>query len=269
MGMQIDKSYHFILRGETMEIIEMPWELNNLGVSSIEFRFDGTEDIRQIDSSVYENQDYEYQVCRIPANCMDLAYFLQDNGFRYSETAFELSADLRKESLPGLYKNYLDMFDYHIADKDEILKVDEIIRRGVFDTDRIALDPFFDLEKSGRRFENWFAKELDAGSSKCYIVDAMSKDLGFFVLKENSNTEADSFLAALFDQKDKGMGFSVIYYPLVQARKEGKKKIKTRVSSNNLNSLKTHLEIGYKLKHINYLFIKHVETSVTCIESSN
>lgn len=248
-----------------MRIIDMPWEKNNLGVSSVEFQFDGTEDIREIDPSVYENEDYEYQICRIPANCMELAYFLQDKGFRYSETAFEVSADLRKETLPGLYKNYLDMFDYHIADKDEIMKVDEVIRCGIFDTDRIALDPFFDLKKSGRRFANWFAKEIDGGSSKCYIVNTSAENLGFFVLKEKSETEADSFLAALFDPKDTGLGFSVIYYPLVQARKEGKKRITTRVSSNNINSLKTHLEVGYKLKHMNYLFVKHIKTPVSGI----
>lgn len=244
-----------------MQIIDMPWEKKNLGVSSIEFRFDGSEDILKIDPTVYNNNKYDYQICRVPANSMSLVYFLQDKGFRYSETAFELTADLRKDTLPSIYKKYLTMLAYHEANEEELAFVYKTIRGGVFDTDRIALDTFFSPEKSGNRFANWCQQEIEIGSSKCYIVKTKLCSLGFFVLRGVTESVSDSFLAALFDRSDLGLGFPIIYYPMVQAREEGKRKITTRVSSNNIDSLKTHLEMGYKIKNLNYLFVKHLSKS--------
>lgn len=241
-----------------MEVIEMPWEENNLGVSSVEFRFDGTEKIEQIGAEIYDNNMYEYQICRVPSNCMEIAYFLQEKGFRYAETAFELSANLKEDELPNIYKKYLNMLSYHEADERELLRVEETIHEGIFNTDRIALDSFFSDEKSGKRFGNWYRQELASGNSKCYIVETSTSPLGFFVLKEKSETISDSLLVGLFDSKKRGFGFPVIYYPFVQARKEGKKKIIARVSSNNIVSLKMNLAVGYKLDKINYLFVKHL-----------
>ena len=240
-----------------MKILDMPWEKDNIGVNSVEFRFDGTEEISQIDCAISTNNFYDYQVCRIPANSMKLAYFLQEKGFKYSETAFELTADLREDKLPVVYKKYIDFFSYHEADSKELSLVDKTIREGIFDTDRIALDDYFGIDKSGNRFGNWCKQELERGSSKCYIVKTSTSPLGFFVLKHESESISDSFLAALFKKENMGLGFSVLYYPFIQARKERKKKIITRVSSNNIVSLKTHLEIGYKINKLNYLFIKH------------
>ena len=242
-----------------MKKIELIWEKENIGKKSVEFRFDGSECISEIDSDICDNLDYEYQICRIPASNMELVYFLQKHGFVFSETAFELSASLKKVVVSDVYKPYIEMMNYHKAGEEEIKIVEDTIRKGVFKTDRIALDPFFSLEKSGNRYGNWFVQEMKNKTTNCYIVEAEETPIGFFVLKEETNNISNSFLAALFNEQNIGMGFATIYFPLVQAKAEEKKRIVTHVSSNNIDSLKTHLEVGYKINGISYCFIKHLK----------
>ena len=46
-----------------------------------------------------------------------------------------------------------------------------------------------------------------------------------------------------------------VYY---EAKKKGFKKIVTGVSSNNIDSVKTHLFLGYSISNIEYIMVKHV-----------
>ena len=83
-----------------MEKIAQPWEKKNLGVNSVEFRFDGTEKIEEIGNDVLAETEFDYQLCRVPVGRMDIMYLLQENGFRFAETSFELSAGLKNLTLP-------------------------------------------------------------------------------------------------------------------------------------------------------------------------
>ena len=89
-----------------MEKIEQPWEKKNLGVHSVEFRFDGTESIEKIGREILGEINFDYQLCRVPVGRMDIVYLLQDHGFRFAETSFELSADLKNLALPKAYERY-------------------------------------------------------------------------------------------------------------------------------------------------------------------
>lgn len=54
------------------------------------------------------------------------------------------------------------------------------------------------------------------------------------------------------------MGFAVLYYPMLKAKMDGKRRMVTAVSSNNPSSVRLHLELGYKIKGMNYVLIKHI-----------
>ena len=134
----------------------------------------------------------------------------------------------------------------------------QCIKSGVFDTDKVSLDPKLGKEKAGNRFYNWCKKEIEGGTSKPYIVkDSKENSVGFFVLKDINSRVSDSLLAGLFNKDEVGLGYSVLYFPMVQAKKEGKRKIVTSVSSNNLPSVKTHMLLGYSIQHMSHVFIKH------------
>ena len=240
-----------------MQKIELPWEIKNLGVRSVEYRFDGSDNLSEIDREVFECKEIEYQVCRIKSSNMDLVYLLQKNGYMFSETAFSLIADLKDYSFPVVYKQLLDNISYCESNNNDLSIIIDSIKKGVFNTDRIALDPYFSLDLSANRYSNWLSSEINSGNAKCYTVKYADKCIGFFALKNLSSIKSDSFLAALFDNKNAGLGFSVLLCPILQAKKEGKHKISARVSSNNLSSLKQHLALGYRIKDIDYVLIRH------------
>lgn len=243
-----------------MEKIEQLWEKKNLGVHSVEFRFDGTESIEKIGREILGEINFDYQLCRVPVGRMDIVYLLQDHGFRFAETSFELSADLKNLALPKAYERYEEYICYRKIEDGEEEKVYEAIRQGIFDTDKVYLDPFFKKEQSGIRFANWCQQEIESGKSTCYIVENNGMEIGFFLLKEISNKVSDSLLAGLYDaKKSLGLGFSVLYYPMLKAKEDGKKRIIAAVSSNNPASLRMHLELGYKVKNMSYVLVKHIK----------
>lgn len=133
-----------------MEKIEQPWEKKNLGVHSVEFRFDGTESIEKIGREILGEINFDYQLCRVPVGRMDIVYLLQDHGFRFAETSFELSADLKNLALPKAYERYEEYICYRKIEDGEEEKVYEAIRQGIFDTDKVYLDPF--LKKNNQAF---------------------------------------------------------------------------------------------------------------------
>lgn len=242
-----------------MELIEQVWEKKNLDVNSAEFRFDGKDDISAIKDDILSNTVYDYQICRVPVGRMDIVYLLQKNGFFFSEMSIELSADLEKLKLPSVYARFIESMDYHSASEAEMKYIENAIRSGVFDTDKISLDPYFGKERAGIRFANWNRQEIESGRAKAYVVTMEGEAIGFFVDKMLSDKADYSLLAALYD-KDKysGVGFSVLYFPMLQSKLEGKRRITTGVSSNNPDSVRMHLELGYKIKEMNYVLIKHI-----------
>lgn len=243
-----------------MRIIEQPWEKNNLGVVSAEFCFALSDKLDELKKAKVDScQKYDYQSARIPAGRMDIAYWLEENGFRFAEASIEIEAGLELLKIPEVFKKLEGSMDEHPADHNETEAVYEKIRMGIFNTDKIALDPRFGIRQSGLRFANWCRQEVEAGNAKVYIVEYSGMPIGFYVLKEENRTTAYSLLAGLFDQKKyMGLGYSVLYYPMARAKKEGKKKIITKVSSNNPASLKMHLYIGYMIKRMNYIYVKHI-----------
>ena len=83
-------------------------------------------------------------------------------------------------------------------------------------------------------------------------------------MKKSSERLGDSFLAGLFDKdKNSGFGFSVLYYPMVEAKRMGLKKMITGVSANNPDSVKMHLALGYQIKTMDYTLVKHIEEGNT------
>jgi len=241
-----------------MQIIDMPWEIKNLGKRSVSMVIDSSDDLNLIKENIEAISDYEYQVIKAPIERMDVAYILQENGFVFAETAFDLSLKLKNLKCPDTYTRYIDYTSYSEASSEEVQLVDSEIRKGIFNTDKVALDPLMSTELSGQRFANWFTTEVESGKSKCYLVNLEDKPIGFFGVKDVNEKKADSFLAGLFDNDDgRGFGISTIYYPLLVAKESGKKTMTARVSSNNPNSLKVHLELGYKIDKMHYVYVKH------------
>ena len=243
-----------------MWIKETPWERRNLGVeSSVEYYFELSDNAAALDPTMMHDEKNAYQVAHIPVGRTDIVNELIKHGFSFSETKFQLTADLRHNTLSDRFSRYIDSFNYHLADAEETELIYEKIREGIFSLDKIALDPHFDAHISGNRYVLWTNDVLEAGNSWLYIVKEENEAIGFFVLTRMNESIGESFLAGLFDKaRTSGIGFSVLYFPMAEVKKLGMKKLLTGISSNNPDSLKVHLALGYQLKSMEYVLVKHI-----------
>lgn len=238
---------------------ETPWESRNLGVdSSVEFYFETSDSSDELNDDVLHNH-YSYQVAHIPVGNVAIVNKLLQHGFMFAETKIELTAELKTLELPHVFKRFSMGLSYHQATEEEVEKINAAMIRGVFSTDKVALDPYFDANIAGQRYIYWTSDIVKNGEGFYYIVSQDNAPIGFFVLKKESDCFGDSFLAGLFN-KDKysGLGFSVLYFPMLEAKRMGLKKMITGVSSNNPDSVKMHLALGYRIKNMDYTLVKHV-----------
>lgn len=243
-----------------MKILKQDWEKRNLGIDSYELRFDSTDNESAVTAALNECPPCDYILVRVPDNKMEIAYKLQDLGFKFAETNFELSCNLKKVQLPLVFKKYYEHITESISAPAEIEQIYDCIKSGVFDTDKIALDPKFGLKKSGNRFYMWCKDEIEKKTSTPYTIYLDKKPLGFYILKKVTDKTYNSLFAGLFDKSSAvGFGFSVLYNPLIEAKRQGATNMTTSVSSNNTASLKMHLALGYEIKSLNYVFIKHTK----------
>lgn len=243
-----------------MKIQETPWEKRNLGVTSVNFVIEKKDKCEDIDETILYNEDYEYQTVKLPVNKMDIHNKLNAAGFLFIEGKFELVCNLKEIVLPEELGDIFKEIQYYRVDNCE--DIDFILNKiseGVFDTDKIAIDPYFGLDKSAHRYRCWTEDELEKGNAFAYHVTYNDDIIGFFILKRINDKVVDSMLAGLYDrEKYSGLGLALMYYHMLEAKKLGFKKIVTEVSTNNMDSLKSHLPFGYKIKDMYYVMCKHI-----------
>jgi hypothetical protein len=243
-----------------MDVVCQTWEKRNLGIDSYELRYSerDPDSANGLGSLLTAYQDADMLMARVPANKMKIVYSLQDAGFLFAEANFSLIKDLRNEALPPYYDRYTDRFTDHPADKGEVTQILDAVQKGMFDTDKFALSPYFSPEMSANRYRLWIEDEILNAKSHAYVVTLSDRNIGFYLLKKESDRKFNSMFAGLFDRdKAAGFGFSCLYLPIRKAKEGGGTSIETGVSSNNLSSVRTHLSLGYEISGISYILLKH------------
>jgi GNAT superfamily N-acetyltransferase len=239
-----------------MIVKETPWDDRNLGLATREISVaesDADADVLSALEFVSALND-SYSVIKIPPKKTSLIHSLEKQGFRF----LEAQADIHKNLKDGFLPPYLSK----IADAGSSVRIEtpedceKLLSRinGVFDSDRICLDPFFGEKISALRYKNWIRDCFGKKEYHLALVRAAGTDVGFFFLKENDEAAADSALAGLFPEfKQQGYGPLIISTHLNYARSLGKKKLVTRVSLNNTESLRMHLAFGYEIAQSHYV----------------
>jgi len=200
----------------------------------------------------------EYLVAKIPTNRVDLLLECHKKGYYLVETNFCLKKSLTTLELPARFLEYKNKINYRLASVEDVKKILHEVKTGLFFTDKIALDPKFGLQKSANRYQNWIYNEIKEQKSSAIITTIGCTDIGFAVIRNVDDEETNALFIALFaDEKMSGLGFATIYSSLCFAKQEGYKSIITGVSSNNIASLKTHLNMGYSIDKISYVLVKH------------
>lgn len=240
-----------------MEIIDAVWEERNLGVTCLELRMqtrDSISDIRDIYSNITEKQ---YMVVRIPSERFDLVQLFQQKGYQYAETAVTLEHHLKRASIPDRILRVYEKCTWERMNGEDLCQLSEEIYKNIFKTDRVYTDAAFTPYQAAQRYDFWI-KDLVSRGEVPYKVMYAGETIGFFLYQEIEKGIFDGLLAASYHAfEGSGMGCCIQYAGIQSAAGRGGHKYLGHVSAGNPAALKSVLSIGFQIKSVEYIFIKH------------
>lgn len=243
-----------------MQIINATWEKRNFNMDAFEITLT-KKDLKDFDNTLkkIEEQNFKnaYVVIKMPVGNLKALHKLEDLGYRFLETQFELVQHF--EPKLGDYKNLIENSDDEITveilpkDRDEWERIIQKITVGMFDTDRVSLDPFLGEEIACKRYQNWCRDLFKNPNSRLSVRKINGVEFGFALdIFDEKTGSIDGVLGGVFTEF-KGIGLGVTWLNDKNVSKTEKVANKMAVSSNNLNVFKIHQQCGrivYKEKYI-------------------
>lgn len=242
-----------------MKIVNAVWEKENLGLTCQELLIEKGDTVLSIENVISE-LSAEYQIAKVPVGNVNILWYLQEQGFKYIECNLSFKKRINKKSLlSDEVSNCMQGFSCSLVEPE---KCDFILKRIktdlIFDTDKIALDPFLGVESSANRYYVWSKNVLNSGA---YLYEIKKDDVstGFFIIKKISDNVYDSFLGGFFSGiKNTDAGMVPLAFTVQECYNHGAKIIKTGTSSNNPIAMKMHLALGFELQKITYILVRHL-----------
>lgn len=239
-----------------MKKIEAFWEKKNLSLNTLELEFDEKDSI-EIINTIKEFEEYDYIAAKVPKGKVDFIHKLETKKFHFMEAQIELINNLKqKNEMPNRLLQTSNNIHYvPVKEEIELEMILNKIDSNMFDTDRISLDSYLGKELAAARYINWIRNLFYREDSMLCKLIHEEREIGFFLFKKINEKIYSSVLVGLYTEfKNKGLGFSVVEQHILWAVENHVEQIVTRVSSNNLRSLKLHLNFGYEIKDIYYVF---------------
>lgn len=243
-----------------MKIIDATWEKRNLGIATQELIVEDNDCIEDFKANIHSIAT-PYTVLKIPSNKVDFTWYAEDNHFRFIESQLDIACNLKRvlpeaEKLLTRNKNFIvesnntdEMFDL-VASK---------IKQGIFYTDRIALDPYFNAEIANLRYANWLLDMKDKENAHLQIM-RKGNEIVAFNLNKQQNTISHGLIGGIFKDFQKeplGLywGASIITNLSTIG---GITNWQTSVSSNNFSVIKIWEYLGMQVSNIISVFVRHV-----------
>lgn len=237
-----------------MKVIDAFWEKRNLGVSTAEVIIEQNDDLSIVDMEL-DRLDKQYIVCKAISTRTDILQLLQKKGFTYIEDQIEFEHDLHEISRNKVMQRLYNSLDYRIMDQNEIDFLYSEVLKGMFDSDRISLDPFFNKEISAIRYKNWIEDLIHNGAIP-YVFSYKGEHAGFMILKKVDESTYRSVLGGGYS-KYRRTGFGIVLKEMEITKSLGGKKVTAAVSTNNANQVKVLIMNGYIPSKIDHVLIKH------------
>jgi ribosomal protein S18 acetylase RimI-like enzyme len=239
-----------------MKIVNAVWEMRNLGVICTEV----TVEHRDSDEGVLaqlSDLPAGYQVIKVPVARVDIMNSLHRANFAYVESSISVEHELSINHPEGLFARMVSASEYVELGSDEIDRVSLEIRSDMFRTDRVYLDPEFTREQAANRYVNWMMDEVSRGAS-VYELRVKNAGIGFFLFRHDSERVGYSALAGLYpSSKSPGFGNVLLHQVLLEAKQRQLIRLESHVSSNNLAVVKNHIEQGFRITDIHYVYVRH------------
>jgi hypothetical protein len=241
-----------------MKIIDAKWEKRNLGVECTEFEIISEENIAEA-RNIIQKYRTEYQIAKVPVGNVEMQLMLQEQGFRFYETNFQLERKIgTSESLPRIYSRFEKDITFRDATNEEIEGILEEVAVGdMFTTDKVALDPYFSPELSGRRYSLWARDILNTGAKT--VVGLYREKVVSFTIYETKDQYFQAFIGGMINgYKNKGLGFIPLHVTAKHISQAGGGILRTGVSSNNPAILRLQLSFGAYIRSMTNVFVKHL-----------
>lgn len=240
-----------------MKIIDAYWEKRNLGVTCKEIIIEREDSVQDLEIFLDSLKNVEYSVIKIYPGNVELLKYLQSNGFYFVETLSEISLDIENYSIPKNFEKLNESIKYKVLPSSQLNTLRLEIEKGIFNTDRIALDSRFGIDIAARRYFNWIQDEVSKGNC-VYEILKDEKPIGFFALKQIRNRSYETFLAGMYlDSPNFGFGFSLISKSIEEIRIKNGKYFVTHISSNNLQINRLYAQFGFIPVNTYYVMVKH------------
>ena len=239
-----------------MKIIDAVWEKRNLGVNCVEVTIEKSDLLENCGDKLLSINS-EYTVIKIPTYKLDFSLLLQSNGYTMIELITTCYHKGVLPEVPSIYNRILKAVSCGIMNVEEKGVLYNKISEGMFDDDRVSLDPEFSSKQSSDRYIGWISDEIRQGSV-LYKLIYKNNVCGFFTLADKENGHFYSSLGGIYPEfQGAGMGVCMNYHEISEAIKSNAKRIYTSFSNNNRGAYSVHLMMSYVLKEQFYVYIKH------------
>jgi hypothetical protein len=243
-----------------MNIVHATWEQRNMGVDCVEITLARTDSVTDEVKDEIAAAETEYTVIKVPSARADLAFMVQDLGFKYIECLISLHRSTALPDVPPMQEKLIGSSDCVLMDAADQERMLEEVRNDMFDTGRVFLDSSFTHEQANERYVGWIKDEIERGT-EFYKFRFNGEDAGFFALKQVRSGVLFPFLAGIYPDGPKalGLGYPLCYYEIAQAAKCGARTILGNVSTNNVASLAALTSYGYTVDGMVSVYVKHGE----------
>lgn len=227
-----------------------------MGVSCIEISIEPGDNLADA-LSVFASSRPNYQVIKLSFLKSDLIFEIQEKGFRFVEVITQCTRSAHTPKLNGVQSRFVDSTFCEISSETQKQEIKKAISSGMFNTDRVSIDPAFTKLQSANRFLGWLHDEVRLGA-KIYSLVHDDDTVGFFILRNVGNGEMKASIGGIFsDYLAKGYGLCLNYHEIKEAEALEAKTISVAYSSNNPVIGKINKILGYKEISSNYVFVRH------------
>jgi len=242
-----------------LKLIDATWEKRNLGVTCVEAIVEPTDTVDDVRSRLAE-VSAQYTVVKVPAMRADVMFCMAELGYAFIEGAINVSWKVGPIMLPKIQQRMADGTSHALMDEVDKQTLFAEIRKGMYDTDRVALDPHFGKDRAAERYIGWISDEIARGTD-LYKMTYKDEAIGYFTMKDVGDGVYYPFLAGMYERyRTSGMGFLVAYRPMVEVAARGGRLISTYISTNNEPAIRMHVNLSFNFGQVTYVYVKHAAT---------
>ena len=239
-----------------MKIIDAVWEKRNLGMNVQEILIESS-DTENLFNEYKKTLTASYQVLKIPVEKKEFMILAKKEGFEFVEMQFHSYGMLDIAASIASDKKLQKQNIYCKKVKSDIIfnKVIELVKLGIFTTDRIALDKSFGIEVSNRRYANWINDLRIKQDTDLRVVYFNEELIGFLIGTVSGNCYK-ALLGGVIPKYQGFLGFYV-FGAIFRELAAEYKFLDVEYSSNNMPIVKLYQFFNFPIKQLSYVYTKH------------